>query len=111
MGALEPQCHREHFLGAVPDRWTLRRFHDVLHILQGGLDNAAGRSDRWICDICRRKRPYRNRIGRTRLLYCQITLEDEKQNRTREAYRVLDDTPILPQERGQQEPLRGVQQA
>ena len=33
----------------------------------------------------------------------QITLKDEKQNRTREAYSIHDDTAVLPQERGQQD--------
>ena len=111
LGSLRQKLQRMQFMVSIPDRRTMRRLYNILHILQGGLDNASGRSDMWICDICRRKRPCRNRLDRTRVLCCQITLKDEKQNRTREAYSIHDDTAVLPQERGQQDPLRGMQQA
>ena len=110
LGSLQQKLQRMQFMVSIPDCRTMRRLYNILHILQGGLDNASGRSDMWICDICRRKCLCRNRIGRTRLLCCQITLKDEKQNRTREAYSIHDDTAVLPQERGQQDPLRGMQQ-
>ena len=49
LGIPESQCLRGHFLGVIPDCGTMRRFHDILHILKRSLDHASGRTDMGFC--------------------------------------------------------------
>ena len=77
-GITKPQRYRNHILGPIPDRRTMRRLHDILHFLQRSTDHASNRQHMGICKLYRLKRHSRNCIGWAWLLHWPIGLDDEK---------------------------------
>lgn len=57
--------------------WTMRRLHNILHILKRGVDHASGRTDMEFCKLYHNECPDRNCIGRTWISYSPLILNND----------------------------------